>query len=63
MVCRSCLDALLDQETQETPGWLKASAGWGLALAGYLIVFYGFYLIGRMLLRIPSEFHSGVFFE
>ena len=63
VVCRTCLDALLQPEERETPGWIKAAAGWSLALAGYLLVFYGFYLLGRMLLRIPSAFHSGVFFD
>lgn len=63
VVCRTCLDTLLQQQVRARPGWLQASAGWGLALAGYLIIFYGFYLLGRMLLRIPSTFHSGIFFD
>lgn len=63
VVCRSCLDSLLAEDVRTTPGWFKACAGWGLAVLGYLIVSYGFYLMGRMLLRIPSEFHSGVFFD
>lgn len=63
VVCRTCLESLLHQEVRATPGWLKACTGWLLALAGYLIVVYSLYLVGRILLRIPSQFHSGVFFE
>jgi len=63
VVCRSCLDSLLEGEPQNRRSWLHTAGSWALTLAGYVIVFYGFYLIGRLLLRIPSEFHSGDFFE
>lgn len=63
VVCRECLDTALEKGSRETPGWLRAAGSWALALMGYVVVFYGFYLIGRMLLRIPSDFHSGLFFD
>ena len=63
VVCRSCLDELLAEEPTTAPGWLKALGEWALASAGGLIVVYGFYLLGRILLRIPSQFHSGAFFD
>ena len=63
VVCRSCLDAMLEAGDREMSGWLTGVGGWVLALGGYLVLFYGFYVIGRMLLRIPSAFHSGTFFE
>lgn len=63
MICRSCLDELLKEETVSTGGFFKAARGWCLAGAGYVFAVYVFYEIGQALLRIPSQFHSGVFFE
>ncbi len=63
MICRTCLDELLQEQTTASGGFLKSVGAWFLAGAGYVFVVYVFYEIGRVLLRIPSEFHSGVFFE
>ena len=63
MICRTCLDALLQEQETSSAGLFKSLRGWLLAGAGYVFAVYVFYQIGRALLRIPSEFHSGVFFE
>lgn len=63
VVCRSCLDALLAENEKATPGWIKALGEWALAGVGGVIAVYAFYLMGRILLRIPSQFHSGGFFN
>lgn len=34
-----------------------------LALGGFIFAWLCFYLIGRLLLRIPSEFHEGTIWE
>ena len=62
MICRGCLDELLAAHTKESGGLFSAVRAWMLAGAGYAFAAYVFYQVGRMLLRIPSEFHSGVFF-
>lgn len=63
MICRSCLDALLASEVQATGGFFRNLRGWLFAGAGYLLAVYVFYKIGRLLLSIPSEFHSGGFLD
>lgn len=63
VMCRTCLDALLEQSEVAGPGWLRAVGSWALSGVGFLFAIYCFYQIGRVLLRIPSKFHTGVFFE
>lgn len=63
MICRGCLSDLLERDKKESSGWLKAIGSWCMAAAGFLLTTSVFYLLGRLLLRIPSTFHSGTFFE
>jgi hypothetical protein len=63
MICRSCLEELLQKKTVVSAGIFKWLQGWLLALGGYFLAVYVFYQIGRILLKIPSKFHQGVFFE
>ena len=63
MICRSCLEELLEKKTVAGGGIFKWLQGWLLAFGGYFLAVYIFYQIGRILLKIPSEFHKGVFFE
>lgn len=63
MICRSCLDNLLDVEPKERSGVLVVARSWLLAGVGYVIAVYVFYQIGQLLLRIPSQFHNGVLFD
>ena len=63
MICRPCLDDLLKDDEKETGGLIREVAQWILACIGFLTTAFIFYVIGRILLSIPSKFHSGVFFE
>lgn len=63
MICRPCLDNLLETDSDQGSGLLKAARSWLLAGVGYAIAVYVFYQIGQMLLSIPSQFHNGVFFD
>lgn len=63
VVCRSCLDALLEEKTVVTAGWFRGMVASSLAFGGYLLVVGVFYYLGSLLLKIPSKFHSGQFFE
>ena len=63
MICRSCLDTLLDAEVKVTGGFFSSIRSWLFAGAGYLLAVYVFYKIGEILLRIPSKFHSGGFLD
>ncbi|MGB0258579.1 MAG: rhomboid family protein [Coraliomargarita sp.] len=63
MMCRSCLDALLQVDEKVASGWFQVLKGWLLAGAGVCLVAYVFFQLGRFLLSIPAKFHSGIFFE
>ena len=63
MICRSCLEDLLAENKIERKGFLHGVVGWLLAGIGLMLAAYVFYLLGRILLRIPSSFHSGIFFD
>jgi len=62
MICRTCLDTLLQESTVEAGSFFKSLRGWALAFLGYILAAYLFYQIGYTLLRIPSQFHSGISF-
>lgn len=63
MICRTCLDELLQEGTNTSQGIFKFLRAWLLAFGGYVLAVYIFYQIGRFLLKIPSKFHTGVLFE
>lgn len=63
VVCRGCLEAVLQDAAPKGRGWWACLATWTLAMVGYLLVVVVFYGLGRVLLNIPSKFHSGIFFE
>ncbi|WP_309385123.1 hypothetical protein [Cerasicoccus frondis] len=61
VICQSCLTSLLSEETKEaSPVWGRALSLLGAGV-GFLLAWWVFYLIGRTLLSIPSEFHDGSF--
>lgn len=62
MICRSCLKLLLESENQQKVGWFSTVGGSVFAIIGFIFGVGVFYLIGRLLLRIPSNFHNGIFF-
>lgn len=63
VMCRSCLEALLNPPEKTRPAWLRSLLDLGLSVVGFLVATYVFFLVGRILLRIPSQFHSGIFFD
>ena len=63
MICQSCLGDLLDEGPEAKASWGRTLGGWLMAGVGLVIAVAVFYLLGRLLLRIPSNFHSGVFFD
>ncbi|WP_269524626.1 hypothetical protein [Coraliomargarita parva] len=63
MVCRGCLDGLLQVDVKPSRGILRGLVLWGFAFAGLCLAVYAFYTLGDLLLRIPSEFHSGAFLD
>jgi len=63
MICRLCLDALVESEAKSSSGFFTSLRGWALAGAGYFLAVYVFYKIGAVLLSIPSKFHSGGFLD
>ncbi|MGJ8639112.1 MAG: hypothetical protein ACSHYA_06925 [Opitutaceae bacterium] len=63
MVCRACLESILDTGPKASSTWLKSAGAWFASGFGYLIAVYVFYEIGKLLLRIPAEFHTGGFLD
>ncbi len=61
VICQSCLSELLKPEVKErSPIWGRLLGLVGAA-GGFLLAWWVFYMIGRTLLSIPSEFHDGSF--
>lgn len=63
VMCRGCLEELLNPPVEPRAIWVRSLLEMALALAGFAFATFAFYMIGRILLRIPSQFHSGIFFE
>jgi hypothetical protein len=58
VVCSSCLSRLAMTESARRPA-LVGLARLAQCLAGLLIAWFFFFLIGEGLLRIPASFHDG----
>lgn len=63
VLCVSCLSAQLEPEVKHSSGWFRSMSLSVFSFVAYFFTAYVFYLIGRFLLRIPSDFHSGIFFD
>jgi hypothetical protein len=63
MICRPCLDDLLQDDVKESAGIGRLLITWMLAGIGFITTGAFFYFVGRILLAIPSNFHSGAFFD
>ena len=69
VICAACLAKLTrPAEVKAARFRLAAVRPWATALSGLIVVWLCFYLIGRMLVAIPSDFHasslwSGSLFE
>lgn len=59
MVSAEVVAELLHQEEGPTRIWWKAPFQWGATALTFLLLWYGFYLLGRILLQIPARFHEG----
>ncbi|GMU92117.1 MAG: hypothetical protein AMXMBFR4_11750 [Candidatus Hydrogenedentota bacterium] len=57
VLCASCLRQIAD-EAQEQGGRLAFAARSAALVAGLLLVWTFFYLLGRGLITVPSEFHE-----
>lgn len=53
-------DLLAEQETSGNTRW-KGVLQWLVSGISLLVLWYGFFLLGRILLSIPSRFHEGNF--
>lgn len=64
MLCATCMKRAL--RSGEAARSRTKSGGLALitfALGGFILAWLSFYLIGLLLLRIPSEFHEGTIWE
>lgn len=61
VVCAACLEALSQSAALPArgPRLLKGAA----ALVSLFAMWFTFYVLGRLLLSIPSPFHEGTFWE
>ena len=60
IICASCLAKLTrPTEVKAARFRLAALRPWITAFSGLIIVWLSFYLIGRTLVAIPSDFHAG----
>ena len=62
VICASCLQALTSQEEKKT-GRLTAPFRLIQFAFGFTGVWFVFYLVGRLLLLIPSSFHEGTLWD
>lgn len=60
LICASCLQRLLKPQAVKRRLWGKAVLWFGGSVAGVFLAWLSFYSFGRMLLMVPSTFHSGL---
>jgi hypothetical protein len=58
VICAECLRRLAAAPSVQRVGWVKTFAVFR-CLAGFIIAWFFFYLIGESLLAMPSSFHEG----
>ena len=63
MLCTNCLKHYLQSDATKQRGWLTALYPAIQGAMGFMVIWYGFFLLGKMLLAIPSSFHEGIFWE
>jgi hypothetical protein len=59
MLCSGCLAHLAGSRGQGAGRWRERLILWTQGIGGFLMIWYLFYMVGRMLLAIPHEFHEG----
>jgi hypothetical protein len=63
MLCSGCLAQMAGGKDQGAGRWRAQVALWTQGIGGFLMIWYLFYLVGRMLLAIPHEFHEGTIWQ
>lgn len=61
MVAAEVVAELLAEREDSGERWWKGGLRWMVAGLSFLVLWYGFYLLGRILLNIPGRFHEGNF--
>ncbi len=59
MVSAEVVAGLLKKKDGPTRVWWKTPFQWCATALSFLLLCYGFYLLGRILLQIPARFHEG----
>lgn len=62
VVCANCLRSLAKAPSLRRPGWINTFA-LARCLAGLLVAWFFFYLIGESLVALPTSFHEGTFWQ
>lgn len=63
MLCSQCLSELTHGPSTRVRNWIGHLAIALQGAAGFLIIWYAFYLMGKMLLAIPHDFHEGTIWK
>lgn len=62
VICQSCLSALLEVDDPKRSHAIAAILRAFAVFGGFMIGWWVFYLLGKALIAIPSEFHDGTMF-
>ena len=63
MLCTGCLQAYLAGGRIKKRPWIRGGAIVVQGISGFVLLWYGFFLLGRILLAIPSAFHEGTLWQ
>lgn len=63
MLCSTCLSRITAAGADQSGRWINALALPMQWLAGFVMAWFIFYLIGQMLLAIPHTFHEGTIWQ
>jgi hypothetical protein len=63
MLCSHCLGRLLGEGQKPVRRWVRGLLLAGQGIFGFLLLWYAFYLVGLILLAIPSAFHEGTIWQ
>lgn len=63
ILCSGCLQRLVQPAKKKSGSIFAATLGFGGAAVGLLTAWICFYLAGRVLVSIPSEFHGEALWE
>jgi hypothetical protein len=63
VICASCLQRLLKRPAEKTRSWGKQMLWLAGSVCGIFLAWLSFYNLGRVLLMVPSSFHSELWGE